>query len=154
MAWTRVCVPSITFAGHFLYPYKLSDTRCCKHPPSAFSKRLWCKTHSLMREGGDVFLLVTSTHTKIFWLELCEGTTWFLASSSSITLPLGRVGRGAEGAHCNLVPTSGPAAKLAAGNPGWGCLGHPLCGVCNMRLLTVFGLLSVGAFIVPILLPL
>lgn len=75
MASTKVCVPSIAFAGHFLYPYKLSVTRICKHSPSAFSKLLWCKTDPLVREGGEVLLLVTRTKKMIFWLELCERTT-------------------------------------------------------------------------------
>lgn len=57
-----------------------------------------------------------------------------------------------QGMSCGiLVPAPLSAGKLTAGDQGWGC---PLCSVCHRHSLTMFGLLAVRAFIVPVLLPL
>lgn len=149
MAAIRVHVPPLPLLFIFCSRLSSGSQKVANPHLAHFPKWLWCKKHPLLGEDAEVFLLMTSTKKITFWPEeLPEGSNpisgWSLLAS-----PCPWDGWAGE--------QKAPAASRRL-HPGqqrsWGCLSHPLGGVCNMCSLTVFGLLSVRAFIVPILLPL
>lgn len=141
---------SIVFAVHFLYPLSSDSQKVANPLLLHFPRLLWCKEHPLLGKNVEVFLLETSMKKFTFCPELPERITQFLASPSRYCSASGMSGQG-SGRH-PLHP--GACTRAGSKIRSWGCLGRTSSGVCNALSLTVFGLLSVRAFIVPILLPL
>lgn len=150
MVWQQLEFVSPTLP--LLFIFCSSDLQRFADPYHLHFYKLLCrKKQPLLGKDVEVFLLVPSM--KKFTLQsdpdLTERITQFLASASWHHASSGMGGHGRR--RCLPHPD---VCTLSSWDLGWGCLGHPLCGECNMCLLIVFGLLSIRAFIVPILLPL
>lgn len=150
MVAVRVHVFLHCLCSSFSVPVKLRCTKSCKPPPSAFPQAVVVQGPSTLGEGCWGIFACDQQEKNL----LSAQSFWENNSISGHFLPLllclwcGWTG------EREAPPVSRCLHQGRQQNSQLGLPWPSLCSVCNALSLTMFGLLSVRVFIVPILLPL